>query len=491
MKRLLCLFYMLCVAVAQAQPADSEAALTRLAENVQRFVLSNGLRVVIYRRDIAPVFSGVVKVKVGGVDEQPGSTGIAHMFEHMAFKGTRTIGTIDYAREKPLLEALEQIMTDYPAGAELPAEVKSRLDEINSRLESLWKSEEFSAEFERRGAVGFNAATSSDATWYTSSLPSRELEFWCRTESERLLNPVMRQFYTERDVVLEERRMRVVDDPGGRLWENFAETAFAGLPYGRPVIGFEADIRGLTAARLEEFRRRHYVPGNMVIGLVGDIDPQAGIQLVRRYFERLPAGPVAPVPEAGRPALAGQQEVVLKAQASPRLLIGYRKPVYPHPDASAISVMLAVLAGEKTALLQRELAQNQKLVSSLEYGEEPGERYDNLAVFGLNTRSPHTNQEVLREFDRLIEQFKSKGASAGELEASKRRIAVAYLKGLQSSPVLADDLAESELLYGGWEATIKWYEEVMKLQVDDINRVARKYLNQANRTIGRLERGEG
>jgi predicted Zn-dependent peptidase len=267
--------------VAVASLAGSAPArgqdLASFEKRVSRKVLPNGLTALVCVRPEAPVFSFFTHVDAGSDREGPGITGLAHMFEHMAFKGTDTIGTRDYAAEKVALEGVEKAYAAYdierrrPLGAD-PAKL--------AELEKAWRAAMADADhyvvrnelgeiIDRSGGVGLNASTGSDATTYYYSLPANRLELWAYLESERFLKPVMREFYNERDVVMEERRMRVDSHPIGRALEQFLAAAFAAHPYGQPGIGWPSDLRSFSATDAQAFYERYYVPASMVVAVVG------------------------------------------------------------------------------------------------------------------------------------------------------------------------------------------------------------------------------
>ncbi len=475
-------------AVVRADVSETRATLSRLADNVHTATLSNGLRVVLYRRGVAPVFAGAVGVRVGGSDEKPGYTGIAHMLEHMAFKGTSEIGTRDFSREKKLLAELEELVRFQLPDGSLPAKEKKRWDEIHADLEKLWVAEEFTRRYEERGAVGMNATTDSELTRYFTEMPRAAFEFWCQMESARILDPVMRQFYRERDVVMEERRMRSEDSPEGKLYEHLLGMTFLHHPYQNPVIGFARDIAGLTATQVRDFHRRYYVPANIAVSLVGDVDPARDIPILERYFGRIPRGPLPERPQAVEPPQEGAREFVLENKASPQMFIAYRKMQYPHPDDAPVSILLEMLAGSSISPLYKELVKKRQIAAAIGYDEAPGNAYPNLAIFSLTTKAPHTNAQLLGAFDEVLEQFRARPVDPSALEIAKRAVAVEYLEHLRSNLSLAIDFASSTLLYDNWRALIDWYDQAMRVTPADIERVAATYLVPRNRVVARLER---
>src|SRR5256714_13751426 len=261
--------------------------------------LTNGLTVLICERSEAPVFSFFTHVDAGSVQDPMGETGLAHMFEHMAFKGTDKIGTKNYPAEKVALEKVEKAYAAYLA--ENLKEVGRDSQKI-VLLEKAWQDaieaaqqyvipNQFGEIVESEGGVGLNAFTDWDETGYFYSFPENRLELWAYLESERFLHPVMREFYKERDVVYEERRLRTDSSPQGRLIEQFLSSAFIAHPYGRPVVGFPSDLRAFSATDAVNFYHKYYVPANIVITVVGDVKAAEAMPIIEKYFGRIPAGP--------------------------------------------------------------------------------------------------------------------------------------------------------------------------------------------------------
>ena len=453
--------------------------------------LPNGLRVLFYRRGTAPVFSGVVLARVGGSDETPGSTGISHMLEHMAFKGTSVIGTKDYGKEKPLLEELEAISLASNGARDLSEEQQERWDALRKELEELWNPKEFDELFQVRGGVGLNAGTGKDTTSYYISLPRPAFEYWAWIETERIINPVMRQFYKERDVVMEERRMRYEDSPGGKLYEQMLATAYTQHPYRYPVIGYESDLRGLTATMITEFHKQYYSAENLVVAVVGDVDPDRDMPIIEKYFGKIPGGSLPPRPLLQEPEQTGERRFTIEYKASPQVAIAYHKPNYPHKDDAPLSVMAEILSGSRVSPLYKKLVVEKRLVTSVSEYEAPGNAYPNLMMFSMEPRSPHTNAEAIAAFDKELAIFKRTPITNEQLSIAKRSIAVSYIGRLESNSSLASDLAYAELIYGDWQANLNWYHEVMAVTADDVQRVAKQYLVPEKRTIGEIVRLKG
>ncbi|MFO0416556.1 MAG: M16 family metallopeptidase, partial [Pseudomonadota bacterium] len=264
--------------------------------------------------------------------------------------------------------------------------------------------------------------------------------------------------------------------------------AYQRHPYRAPVIGYERDIRALTASELEAFRRRYYVPSNIVIGLVGRVDPESDIKLVERYFGAIPKGGELrrDIPEEG--PQEGQRRADLALSSSPEVMIAYRKPNYPHPDDPPISVMAEILAGGRTSPLYTELVKRKQIAAGISYDEAPGSLYPNLLIFAATVKSPYAPDMLIDSFDRVINRFKNSAPTTEQITIAKRSIGMEYLAHLSSNESLALDFATSQLAYGDWKASVEWYDQMSRVTAEDIRRVAAQYLVPTQRTIGTIER---
>ena len=317
--------------------------LENLEKQVQTFMLPNGLRFIVVERHQAPVFSFFTVVNAGSADDQIGTTGLAHMMEHMAFKGTRVIGTRDWSAEKPALAAEDR------AYAALLDEQRRGFQADTSRLDSLRRAfrdaQGASARYvvtneptrliEQAGGQGINAFTANDITAYFYSLPSNRFEFWAALHSGTFTDPVFREFYKERDVVYEERRLRTESSPLGRLIQEFTNAAFVAHPYGFGGIGFPSDLRTFSREDGERFFRDHYVAKNMVIALVGDVTLDQAKQVAQPYFGRLPDAPAPPPVDTVEPEQKAERRVILEESTQPKMLIGWHIPAASDPSYAA------------------------------------------------------------------------------------------------------------------------------------------------------------
>lgn len=488
--RLLRVLIVLVFCVPQLAAASTEelrSALKRFNNEVVEHTLSNGLKVLLYRRGVAPIFAGVVVVGVGGVDEVPGHTGMSHLLEHMAFKGTEELGTNDYTKEKLLLDELEQLAKESNGAQNLTPEQQERWLEIQTELKTIWEPDALDRQYRKRGGVGLNATTAKELTTYFINFPTNAFEFWAWIESERILKPVMRQFYRERDVVMEERRMRYEDSPGGKLYEELLGVAYLAHPYRNPVIGYERDLNKLLASETLAFQRKYYVPENMVVAVVGDIDPETAIPVLEKFFGRIPVGKRPDKPSVVEPPQSGERTFKLALDAAPQLAVAYKKPNYPHPDDAPITVLEEIAAGSKISPLYKQLVQKERVAASVDVFEAPGNEYPNLVFFSITPRSPHSNIEVLGRFDRALENFLQQPPTAEQLEIAKRSIAMSFLGRMDGNMSLAQELARTQMQYGDWRVLTRWFEEAIAVSPEDVFAVGQRYFVRSNRTVGRVE----
>ncbi|PYQ40319.1 MAG: peptidase M16 [Acidobacteria bacterium] len=458
--------------------------------------LANGLTLVVCERSEVPVFSFFTHVDVGADREVPGITGLAHMFEHMAFKGTDSIGTTDYAAEKAALENVERTYAAFEAerrrrvgrdekkAAEAEAAWKGALAEANKYV----VSNAFGEIVEREGGVGLNAFTSSDETGYFYSLPSNRLELWAYLESERFLKPVMREFYKERDVVHEERRLRTDSQPVGRLLEQFLATAFTAHPYGQPVVGWPSDLLSFSATDALEFYRRYYVPANMVVTIVGDVRASEAVPLVERYFGRLPAVPKPEPLRTIEPAQRAERQVILRETAQPYYIEGYHRPDSRDPDDAVYDVIGDLMSSGRTSRLYRSLVRDKKIAAGASgFSGLPGDKYPHLFAFFAVSTPGHTPDQLRDAIRAEVERIKSEDVTDEELRMVKTRVKANLIRRLGNNGGLAFQLGTNQARYGDWRELFRSVERIEKVSKADIRRIAEKTFVAENRTVGILE----
>ncbi|NOT23975.1 MAG: insulinase family protein [Nitrospiraceae bacterium] len=487
----------------------SHAASFGLADRVVEQKLSNGLTVLMVERHQTPVVSLNMTFGVGGVNEQVGQTGLAHLYEHMAFKGTRTVGTKDYEKERPILEEWFRVGTeleqrqrelarrslDKPASPEDHAAIErlqKRFTELQEQAGQFVAGNEMALLYQRHGGVGLNAATGKDLTRYMISLPANRLPLWAALEADRMAHPVLREFYKERGVVMEERRLRNDDNPNGLLYETFTSAAFRAHPYGIPTIGWESDILSLTPAATEAFFKTYYGPGNATIAIVGDINPKDVMTLIEQTFGKIPAGPPQPPIVTVEPPQRGERRVEVEFDAEPSVTIGFHKPGLGHPDDYVFDVIDAVLGDGLTSRLYTSLVREKKLAASVNSDSNyPGVRSTNLFVLSATPLAPHTTAEIETAIYAEIERLKTEPVSAKELEKVLNNIDADLVRALRSNGGLASQLALYQTVAGDWRYVVKARDKVAAVTPESIQRVAAEYFTKSNRTVATLVKKAG
>lgn len=466
-----------------------------LEKKVRAYTLENGLRVLIVERHFSPTVSFYIRHKVGAVDESNDQTGAAHLLEHMLFKGTTTIGSIDYRQEKPILENLRTVIkaidkeTMKCVGAD-----KKKLESLNNRLamlqeeaRKLFKENEIDRLYTENGGFDMNAYTSYDQTTYFVSLPANKIELWARIESDRMVNPVFRDFYSERNVVIEERKQTVGSNPGRQLMEQFLATAFIVHPYRRPILGWKSEMRFLDIDYVKRLCTEYHAPNNTIIAIVGDVEPDNVMQIVRKYFGPIPKHdtPICHIPE--EPEQSGEKRIELVSDANPELIIGYHKPTLPSFDDYVFDVIDTILSQGRTSRLHKTLIEEKQIATRIDTANGfPGARYPNLFVFFGTPRYPHTNDDIENAVYEEIATLQTEPVPRKEIEKAKNQLKADFLRSLDSNRGLAGMLSYYEAIAGDYRYITNHLAIIDKVGADDIIHAAKKYLITENRTVARL-----
>jgi predicted Zn-dependent peptidase len=483
--------------VAAVLPASAQD-MASFEKNLTVHKLKNGLTVMIYRRPVAPVFSFFTYVDVGAAQEVPGITGLAHMFEHMAFKGTSVIGTKDYKAEAEALAKVDSAYHAYDAERRNPLADPDKLDPLQKAFkdaqdaaDAYIEKNEFGRIVDRAGGVGMNASTSSDQTVYFYSLPANKVELWAYLESSRFLDPVFREFYKERDVVMEERRRSTESNPTGRLFEQFSATAFFAHAYKQPVVGYMSDLMAFTREDAEAFYRKYYVPADMTIAIVGDVKPDVILPIIDTYFGRLPAGPKPEVLRTVEPKQTAEKTVLLVDPAQPVYMEAYHRPEGTSPDDTIYDVIADVLSGGRTSRLYRSLVRDKKIAATAGvFNGFPGSKYPTLIVLRAVPTPGHTNEEVQVAIREQLERLKIEPITDDELKLVKTRAKADLIRGLDANSGIARQLAFTQARYGDWREMFRTVEQLDKVTKEDVMRVATATFVPTNRTVGMIENAD-
>jgi predicted Zn-dependent peptidase len=450
-------------------------------------------------RHTSPTVSAWIRFRVGSVDERSDERGIAHLLEHMLFKGTTTLGTKDYAAEQPILDKIEATalaLTAEKAKHEKsdPAKVKElekKLTSLETEASKFVVKDEFFELYSKNGGTGYNAFTSRDGTTYLINLPSNKLELWAAIESDRLQNAVLREFYTERSVVMEERRRSYDADPESKLWETFVASSFLSHAYGQPTIGWTTDIENLTRTKAEQFFQNYYAPNNAIIAVVGDIDTKATIAMVERYFGSIKPGKEIPPVTAMEPKQSGERRIELVAEAEPTLIMGFHKPAINTPDDYVFDVISMILGNGRTSRFYKKLVIEKQLTTDIGAFDAPGNRYPNLFVVSANPRAPHTVKEVEDAILAELDLLKTTPVVERDLQRILNKMDYEEARRMGTNGGLARNLTEFEAITGSWRYMTEQRSKIAKVSAADIMRVAKEYFTNENRTIGYITKKRG
>jgi predicted Zn-dependent peptidase len=469
--------------------------LARFEKEITVKVLPNGVTLILCERPEAPVFSYNTFIDAGDVNDPFGESGLAHMFEHLAFKGTSQIGTTDYAAEKVALEKVEQANNAYEA------EYRKAVGRDEKMLEELHKvfltaqaeaekyvvPNQFTEVAEASGAEGLNASTGLDETEYYWSMPENRLELWAWMESGRLADAVPREFYKERDVVVEERRMRTDSNPFGRLLEQFVATAYVAHNYGRSGIGWPSEVSQITATEAMAFHRKYYVGSNIVIAIVGDVS-KANLPMIEKYFGRVPAGPKPEEMTTVEPKQFAEKSVSIEEQTQPFYIEGYHRPNYRDPDNAVYEGIADILSNGRVSRLYRDLVEQQQIAAAAEgFSGYPGDKYPSLFSLYAIPVPGHSPAEMRDAIHKEIERLKTTDVTDAELAMFKTRARADLLRGLNDNQGLANALAEYQTRYGDWREIFLELDRVDKVTKADIRRVANATFVASNRTSAQIE----
>ncbi len=481
----------LALALALAAPPSAARAETDLRKMVVEHRLANGMKFLLVRRAAAPVFTAYVRVKAGGADEQRGKTGLAHLFEHLAFKGTEVLGSKDWPREKALLLEIARAGDELGRpglSADQARSLKAQVSDLSERARALEHGNALTELLARNGASNLNAETDKDLTSYYVSLPANRLELWALLEASRLAAPVPRDFYAERSVVLEERRERVENEPIGVLLEELTAIAFTTSPYRWPVVGYPEDLESLSMRDALEFHRVHYAPANAVGAIVGDIDVEATRALLDRTFGAVPARPAPPPLPAVEAPRRSERRSTVYFEAAPMLAVAHLKPTLPTRDDYVFDVIQLLTSEGRTSRLYRSLVTEQGLCSDVTAAMMPGARLPHLFVILATPLADKpldvVEKALVAELDRLREEL----ATPAELARVRAKLDADFSRQLATNEGLAETLSFFEAVAGDWRYLADHRKTVASITAEDVREVARKHLVPENRTVVRLER---
>ncbi|WJI23781.1 insulinase family protein [Thermosynechococcus sp. B0] len=479
-------------AIALSLPADAQTIrpyIDRAMDQISEFYLDNGMHFIVTEQHQAPIVSFLTYVDVGGVDEPEGQTGVAHYLEHLAFKGTRRIGTTDYAPEKEKLAQLDRLFEQLQATTD-ERQRQALITEfaaVQQAADRYVIRNQYGQIVQQAGGVGLNATTSADATRYFYSFPANKLELWMSLESERFLEPVFRDFYQEKEVILEERRLRTENSPTGQLFEAFLATSFRQHPYRQPVIGYREDIQNLRRADVERFFRQYYTPDKMTMVLVGDVDPQEVKKLAKVYFGRYPKGAAKTPTIPPEPPQTEPRQITLEFASQPLYIEAYPCPPLGDPAYLTYEILARLLSGGRTSRLYRSLVLEQKLALNVQtYVGFPGNKYPNRFLIYGAPAPGQTTAALAAGIAQELKALQTAPVTPAELERVKTQLRMELLQNLMSNEGMAKLLAEYAVKGGGWQQLFARLEAINDITSADIQRVAQS-LQPQQRTVAQIQ----
>jgi predicted Zn-dependent peptidase len=473
--------------------------------------LSNGMKVLMLPRKGEPTISGGWVAHVGSANERPGITGIAHLFEHMMFKGTPTLGTKDYQKDLEIINEQERVRdlmraeeakvrAEYRKG-EIddpfkPENKTARYKELEKQFAELIKQQreimvknEFDRVYTSAGGSQMNAFTSTDLTAYFITVPANRLEFWMWMESERLLRPVFREFYAERDVVFEERRMRTESTPTGRLEEMFNAMFWESHPYSWPTVGWPSDIPAISKVQADEFYGLYYQPQNITLILVGDFEPTECAAYCEQYFGRIPKGK-QPAPDIVTLEMkqAGEKRMNGEAEANPMVDILYHTVPFGHKDSYALKV-LGQLLSTRTGRLYKGMVLG-KQVANETWARQDSQKWAGSFNIGAECKDGKSPEEVEAAIYAELEKLQNETVSVEELQKVKNNFAASEYRKLANNHAIMFQLIFNEG-FGDWREINAAGPKVQAVTVDDVKRVATEYFTKENRAVATYTRKPG
>jgi predicted Zn-dependent peptidase len=470
--------------------------------------LPNGMKLLLVERHDDPSVAGGWVAHVGSANERPGMTGIAHLFEHMMFKGTPTLGTTNYQRDQEIILEQEKVRDAMRAEEALmraawrrgevedllkPENQTARYKELEKQFNALVAEQrqllvknEFFKVYTRNGGSGMNAYTSADLTAYFVNLPANKLELWMWMESERLLRPVFREFYSERDVVFEERRMRTESTPLGKFEETFNAIFWEAHPYNWPIVGWPSDIPAISKAQADEFYATYYAPQNITLILVGDLVPDQATALVEKYFNRIPRGP-REAPDVVTLEVNQQVEKRMNAEAetNPQVDILWHTVGFGHKDSYPLAIV-AQLLSTSTGRLYKNLVLGDKVATET-WAHPIPQKWDGSFNIGGHAKDGRTPAEVEAAIYAELEKLANAPVPAEELQKVKNNFAAAEYRKLVSNQAILMQLMHCEGS-GRWQEVNEAGKKYQAVTPEDIQRVVKKYFTRENRAVATYTR---
>ncbi len=477
---------------AQQLPAQNLPApdLKDLEKRVTEFSLPNGAHFIVLERHDAPLISFHMRLNAGSLYDPAGQTGLAHLVERLAFKGTESIGTRNWAEEKKALDAIEEVYDRMEAEANkgLKAD-QSRVDMLRTQarlaIENARRSvvaNEYQRIFSENGAAALEARTTNAAAEFSVTLPSNRGELWFLMESQRLQHPAFREVYAERDASVAEYRQHT-ESAQGRVLGELVATAFTAFPYRNPLTGWPNDVSNLRRGDVKAFFERYYVPGNITVVICGDADPAEIKRLAERYFGPMAAKSMPPLFHADEPPQAGPRTTVVEIPGDPILAVSYKRPSQYDRDDAVFDLIQLVVGQGRSGLLrslaveEKHVAVNTQVVATFPDGRGPS-----LFTFLLFPAPGHTVEENQQALEDVLQRLKTTPLDEQTLARAKAQGRATVLRRLGSNGQMAELLALCHAEYGGWRKLFTNLEALKAVTAEQVTRVANRYFVATGRT---------
>jgi zinc protease len=472
------LFVLFAAVVLALQPVCRLAAQNENPLKVTRFTLDNGLTVMLNEDRSKPEIFGAVAVRAGSKHDPADATGIAHYFEHIMFKGTDKIGTLDYASEKIYLDSIS-FMYDSLARTldeNVRKQIHLKINGLSIRAADFAIPNEVDVLLRDIGSSGLNAYTSFEETVYHNSFPSNQMEKWLEIYAERFRNPVFRLFQAELETVYEEKNM-YADNPVSTMFEDVLATLYKNHPYGRPLIGTKEHLKNPRLSKMLEFFQTYYVANNMALILCGDFDSEAVIPVITEKFGTWRSGELPDYTEFSEEPFKGRESKNVKMTPVRIGVLGYRAVPNNHPDEVTLKLCNEILSNESsTGLLDKLVMDNQMLMASAMslQGNDLGTALI-LFVPKIIGQSFQAADDLVRA---QLDSLKKGRFSEELLEAIKLNYRKRYLMNLESVDGRANMLVEAFVKGTSWEEMLEEIHQIEKVTKKDIIRVAHTYFGE-------------
>lgn len=478
-----------CILLAVAAAATGQDS-KELDKRVTDFTLPNGLRFVILERHQAPLISFQTYIGGGTLSDPAGQTGLASLVGRLTYKGTESIGSRNWAEERKALDAMDQAFDRMEAERNKGPRANQEQFDL---LRTQWRiavdaaqrqgdPAEYGRQLAEQGATGVRAGANWNALQSGYTLPSNRLEFWFQMESQRLMHPVLRDFDAERTAMIEEAA-KSRTNAQGRLVEALQSAAFIAHPYRNPAGGWSSDLSELKRSEARNFVEKHYIPGNIVLALVGDVDPAEARRLAEKYFGAMPARPNPPPIRTVEPQQLGPRTVQLDLPGQVTTAIGYKRPADSDRDDTVLDVIQAILGTGSSGMAWRELVQEKKVATGIRVAATfPDGRYPNLFLFVAAPAPGLRLDQLQKAIDELVGRLRVQKVDAATLNEAKAQTQSAAYARLASNATMAEMLALYASSFGDWKKLFTLIDDVEKVTADDVQRAAQRYFLPAGRT---------